>query len=56
MNISVHAEADLTAVTHNDLANAVRFLAVDAIEASQSVIRVCRWAWPMSRPCCSRDS
>ena len=36
MNISVHAEADLTAVTHNDLANAVRFLAVDAIETSQS--------------------
>src|SRR3954464_12811763 len=36
MNISVHAEADLTAVTHHDLANAVRFLAVDAIENSQS--------------------
>jgi len=36
MNISVHAEADLTAVTHRDLANAVRFLAVDAIEKSQS--------------------
>ena len=36
MNISVHAEADLTAVAHNDLANAVRFLAVDAIETSQS--------------------
>src|SRR4051794_28399457 len=36
MNISVHADADLTAVTHNDLANAVRFLAVDAIETSQS--------------------
>ncbi len=36
MNISVHAEADVTAVTHNDLANAVRFLAVDAIETSQS--------------------
>src|SRR6187399_1772704 len=36
MNISVHAEADLMAVAHNDLANAVRFLAVDAIETSQS--------------------
>ena len=36
MNISVHAEADLNAVAHNDLANAVRFLAVDAIETSQS--------------------
>ncbi|MGY4373579.1 hypothetical protein ACVWZ3_001218 [Bradyrhizobium sp. i1.3.6] len=36
MNISVHAEADITAVAHNDLANAVRFLAVDAIETSQS--------------------
>src|SRR3569623_357294 len=36
MNISVHADADLTAVTHNDLAKAVRFLAVDAIEKSQS--------------------
>src|SRR4029078_3144037 len=36
MNISVHAEAALTAATHNDLANAVRFLAVDAIETSQS--------------------
>ncbi|WP_061026261.1 transketolase [Bradyrhizobium sp. CCH5-F6] len=36
MNISVRAEADLTAVTHHDLANAVRFLAVDAIETSQS--------------------
>ncbi|WP_024506314.1 transketolase [Bradyrhizobium sp. ARR65] len=36
MNISVHAEADLNAVTHRDLANAVRFLAVDAIEKSQS--------------------
>jgi transketolase len=36
MNISVHAEADLNAVTHGDLANAVRFLAVDAIEKSQS--------------------
>ena len=31
MNISVRAEADLTAVAHSDLANAVRFLAVDAI-------------------------
>src|SRR6478672_8681822 len=36
MNISVHADADLTAVAHSDLANAVRFLAVDAIETSQS--------------------
>ncbi len=36
MNISVHAEADLNAVAHCDLANAVRFLAVDAIEKSQS--------------------
>jgi transketolase len=36
MNISVHADADLTAVSHGDLANAVRFLAVDAIETSQS--------------------
>jgi transketolase len=36
MNISVHAEADVTAVSHRDLANAVRFLAVDAIEQSQS--------------------
>ncbi len=36
MNISVHAEADLNAVAHGDLANAVRFLAVDAIEKSQS--------------------
>jgi transketolase len=36
MNISVHAEADLNAVSHGDLANAVRFLAVDAIEKSQS--------------------
>src|SRR6476469_7006137 len=36
MNISVHADADLTPVSHNDLANAVRFLAVDAIETSQS--------------------
>jgi transketolase len=36
MNISVHAEADVAAVSHRDLANAVRFLAVDAIEQSQS--------------------
>src|SRR3569833_561170 len=36
MNISVHAEADLNTVAHADLANAVRFLAVDAIETSQS--------------------
>src|SRR3982750_261934 len=36
MNISVHADADLTPVSHSDLANAVRFLAVDAIETSQS--------------------
>ena len=36
MNISVHAEADLNVVSHRDLANAVRFLAVDAIEKSQS--------------------
>jgi transketolase len=36
MNISVHAEADLNTVSHGDLANAVRFLAVDAIEKSQS--------------------
>src|SRR3954454_8257193 len=36
MNISVHADADLTAGAHSDLANAVRFLAVDAIERSQS--------------------
>ncbi|MBI5321867.1 transketolase [Bradyrhizobium sp.] len=36
MNISVHAEADLNTVTDRDLANAIRFLAVDAIEKSQS--------------------
>jgi transketolase len=36
MNISVHAAADLNTVAHRDLANAVRFLAVDAIEKSQS--------------------
>ena len=36
MNISVHAEADLTAVTHSDLANAVRFLAMDAVETAKS--------------------
>ncbi|MGQ0682313.1 transketolase [Bradyrhizobium sp.] len=36
MNISVHAEADLNKVAHCDLANAIRFLAVDAIEKAQS--------------------
>ena len=36
MNISVHAEAGLNAVSHRDLANAVRFLAIDAIEQAQS--------------------
>jgi transketolase len=36
MNISVHAEANFDAVAHCDLANAVRFLAVDAIEKSKS--------------------
>ncbi len=36
MNISVHAEADVNAVSHRDLANAVRFLAIDAIERAQS--------------------
>src|SRR3979411_1604274 len=36
MNISVHAEADLPAVTHSDLANADRFLALARIETSQS--------------------
>ncbi len=36
MNISVYAQADPNAVTHHELANAVRFLAVDAIEKSQS--------------------
>ena len=36
MNISVHAEADRNAISNHDLANAVRFLAIDAIETSQS--------------------
>ena len=36
MNIAVHAEADLDTISHRDLANAVRFLAVDAIEMAQS--------------------
>jgi len=36
MNISVHAEADANAVGHRDLANAVRFLSIDAIEQAQS--------------------
>ena len=36
MNISVQPKADFNAVTHRELANAVRFLAVDAIEKSKS--------------------
>ncbi|MGR6722270.1 hypothetical protein, partial [Aeromonas veronii] len=36
MNVSVHAQADITTVSHSDLANAVRFLAIDAIEKAQS--------------------
>jgi len=36
MNISVFAESDVHEVSHAELANAVRFLAVDAIEKSQS--------------------
>ena len=36
MNISVSAESDTYEVSHAELANAVRFLAIDAIEQSQS--------------------
>jgi len=36
MNISVSAESDIHEVSHAELANAVRFLTVDAIEKSQS--------------------
>ncbi len=36
MNIPVRAEADVTQVSHDDLANAIRFLAIDAIEKAQS--------------------
>ena len=33
--------------THNDLANAIRFLSVDAVQKANSVIQVCRWEWQM---------
>jgi transketolase len=34
------------------LADAVRALAIDAVEVATSAIPACRWAWPMSPPAC----
>jgi transketolase len=36
--------------TQRRLANAIRALAMDAVEAANSGTRACRWAWPMPRP------
>ena len=38
------------------MANAIRFLAIDAVEKANRGIRECRWAWPTSPPCCFRAS
>ena len=40
-------------VAAKDLANAIRFLAMDAVARRNPAIPACRWAWPTSRPCCS---
>ena len=41
--------------THNDLANAIRFLSVDAVQKANSVIQVCRWEWQMFAQFLFRD-
>ena len=38
------------------MADAIRALAIDAVEAANSGHPGCRWAWPMSPPCCGPDS
>jgi transketolase len=37
------------------MANAIRALSMDAVQAANRAIPACRWAWPMSRPCSIRQ-
>jgi transketolase len=46
----------MTHVDHTRMANAIRGLAMDAVEKANPAIPACRWARPMSPPCCSRNS
>ncbi|QIK79731.1 hypothetical protein G7077_13280 [Sphingomonas piscis] len=39
--------------TQRRLANAIRALAMDGVEAANSGHPGCRWAWPTRRPPCS---
>ena len=39
------------AVPASQLANAIRALAMDAVEAAKPGIPACRWAWPTSPTC-----
>ena len=44
----------LPEATHQDMANAIRALAMDAVREGRSpAIPACRWAWPTWPPCCS---
>ena len=38
--------------TRRDLANAIRALAMDAVQRRIPAIPACRWAWPTSPRCC----
>ena len=38
------------------LCDALRILAVDAVQAARAGTRACRWAWPRSRSCCGAAS
>ena len=38
---------DQSAVTHDDLANAIRFLSIDAVEKAKSGHQVYQWVWQM---------
>ncbi len=42
-----------SAEKHNRMANAIRFLSMDAIEKANSGTQACQWVRPMSQPFCS---
>ena len=53
-NPALAAQADILAHPASPgrrMADAIRALAIDAVERRGRAIPACRWAWPMPRPC-----
>ena len=54
--LALQAEILARPITENRrMADVIRALAIDAVEAANSATLACLWAWPTLPPCCGRS-